>query len=431
MVFKNFTYKLFLFFWPLVMLNYYLLMRFGYNLTIYIVDIPLGFFAFKAFNLWSKSRNNQFVSILGLYAFYVLFSVVAYAGNGTPIQCFFQTIPHYFLPICFAFIGYSLPDERNYYKFYLYACAICFIIGFYLMAAFPPYYVDYLKTVQEHGDYNREDLMEMTRFCSFLGSSYNISYLSVPALTLALAASSKRDSGIKRWVCYIIAIVSFIAAIICQQRIAIFFAISVVLLFACYSYVRGNRSQIVLYIVITAFIFYIVGDFIVNLEVFDSLKENVTGRFEKMNFSTAMSTRSGQYSSFDRATWWSYIIGLGMGSCGHLVIPYNLQAVYDGEFVKTFYEFGLVGTILLSMLIFITLVRGVKLFKYVYPEFLIMLFFLGACIGASALTYFIFNSMFWFSMGMIWNRGCLENRRKEISKNKSINDSNNNIYNGD
>ena len=420
MIYKNLTYRLFIVFWPLIMLNYFLLMRTGYNLTLLFVYAPLVFFAVKAFEIWSKNKNNQFIVLLGLYACYVLASVVCYAFNGTPIVCYYRTILNYFLPICFAFIGYSLSDDNKYYKYYLYSCAFCFIVGFYLMATFPPYYVEYLQTtVQDHEDFGRQDLMESIRFCSFLGSSYNISYISIPALILSLSFASKPETGIKKWLCYVIAMVSFVAAIICQQRIAIFFAIIIVLFYSYYILKHGNNKLVFVYILLTVLIVSVVGSYIQGLEVFDSLRENVLDRFHKMDVSVAMSSRTGQYTGFSRATWWSYIIGLGMGSCGHLVIPFNLEGVYDGEFVKTFYEFGIIGSAIFALLVLLTLVRGIKLFKYLHQEFFIMLFFLGACVGASALTFFIFNSMFWFAMGRIWNKGYL-NMRREYTRSNSI-----------
>ena len=403
------------------MLNYYLLMRLEYNLTVFLVDIPLVLFVFKAFGIWSKNRNSQFVILLGAYAFYILLSIVAYAFNGVPIECYFHTILNYYIPLCFAFIGYSISDDNKYYKYYLYACAFCFIVGFFLLATFPPYYVDYLKTaIQDHEDFGRQDFMESTRFCSFLGSSYNISYISIPALILSLSFSSKPHVGGNKWLYYIIAAVSFVAAIICQQRIAMFFALFVALFYGFYLFVKGNRNLIFGYVVIVITIVVFLGSYVEGLEVFDSLKENVLDRFGKMDVSVAMSSRTSQYSGFSRATWWSYIIGLGMGSCGHQVLAYNLEGVFDGEFVKTFYEFGILGTILFTTVVFMTTVRGIKHFKYLNQEVLIILFFLGACVGASALTYFIFNSMFWFAMGKIWNKNYLSSQINSYNSRKSI-----------
>ena len=82
----------------------------------------------------------------------------------------------------------------------------------------------------------------------------------------------------------------------------------------------------------------------------------------------------------------------------------NLKAIADGEFIKLFYEFGIVGMILLACVILPTLLRGIKFFKLYYVEVVIILFYLAAGIAADSLTLFVFSIMFWYSLGRIWNK---------------------------
>lgn len=407
------TYKLFIFYWPLVMLNYFLLMSTKINLTMLLVDLPLVLFAFKALTIMVNNSKGQLIPLYCLFALYVILSFIPYLFNDTPEICYFKGIQYYFVPLLFAPLGCSYSSDYDYNKSYLFACTACFVIGFFLYATLPPYYVAFLAEVQGYEGFSQDELMGLTRFSSFLPGSYNISYLSVPALTLSLAYASNPQTKMKGWLCYTIALISFIAAILCQQRIAMFFAVMVVAFYMFYLSKRGNIKLVIIIIAAAVILFVVMYNYVSRMEFFDTLQENIIGRFKKMDFSDAMSSRTGQYQSFSRATWWSYAIGLGMGSCGHLVIPYNLQAIYDGEFVKTFYEFGLIGTSIFIALTIVTLLRGVKHFKYLHSEVLIMLFFLGACVGASALTFFIYNSMFWFSMGRIWNKDYLSLCKKK------------------
>ena len=411
------TYKLFILYWPIVMINYFLLMSTKINLTILLVDVPLVLFAYKSLKILNQSKRDDFVTFWGIFAVYVLFTVVAYAFNGTPIVCYFLGIQYYFVPLCFAPLGYYFSSDYKYNKSYLYACAICFAVGFFLYATLPPYYVSFLAEEQGYEQFGQDELFGITRFSSFLPGSYNISFLSVPALILSLSYSVNQNAGIKKRLCFLIASISFVAAIICQQRIAMFFAVFVVLFYSFYLSRHGNRTIVFVAIGVIVILALIINNYVSEMPFYDALQESVLGRFEKMDVSVALSERTGQYSTFNRATWWSYIVGLGMGSCGHLVIPYHLQAIYDGEFVKTFYEFGLIGTSLFTILTIMTLLRGVKLFRYLHSEVLIMLFFLGACVGASALTFFIYNSMFWFAMGRIWNKNYLALRKQEMARN--------------
>ena len=416
MLFKNLTYKLFVFYWPLVMFNYFLLMSTKINLTVLLVDLPLAIFVLKAVSICFKNSRDQFVFLFAIFAVYILLTGFAYAFTETPIMCYFKGIQYYFIPLCFAPLGYKLTSNYEYNKLFLYACAACFVIGFYLYATLPPNYMEYLAEVQGYENFSQDELFGAFRFSSFLPGSYNISYLSVPALILSLAYSSNQYAGIKKWLCYIIAGISFVAAIICQQRISMAFAILVVVFYILYFARRGNGKIFIVVIGIVALLVIVINNFISEMPFFDALQEGILGRFEKMNVSVAMSTRTGQYTSFDRETWWSSITGLGIGSCGHLAIPYNLKTINDGEFVKIYYEFGIIGTVFFAVFVFATLLRGVRFVRYLHAEVLIMLFFLGACVGASALTFFIYSSMLWFATGRIWNKDYLKLRRQEIIK---------------
>lgn len=420
MTFDKITYKLFILYWPLVMLNYFLLMSTKINLTIFLVDVPLVFFMLKSVLICSKNNKNQFVAFFSICLALILLTIGDYVFNDTPFVCYLQALQYYVAPLCFAPLGYSLATNHDYNKYYIYACAACFVIGFYLYATLPPYYMTYLAEVQGFENYRQEELMGLTRFSSFLPGSYNISYLSVPALILSLAYSSNEHANIKKWLSYVIAVISFIAAILCQQRIAMFFAVFVVVFYLFYFSNRGNKKFIIIVLGVVLLLFAIINHFVSEMAFFDVLKENIIDRYQKMDFSVAMAERTGQYSGFNRATNWSYFTGLGLGSCGHLAIPYNLQTINDGEFVKTFYEFGFFITLLLFILVLITLVRGLRLFKFLNAEVLIMIFFLGACFGASALTFFIYSSMFWFAMGRIWNKNYLALRKQEYAKNQIV-----------
>lgn len=398
------------------MFNYLLLMSTKINLTLLLVDAPLVLFVLKAYSICAKNYSNLFISIFSLFSLYVLLSGFAYCLNGTPPICYLKGIQYFFVPLTFAALGYSFSCNYDYYKLYLYSCATCFVIGFFLYTTLPPYYMEYLAEVQGFEGFSQDELMGAFRFSSFLPGSYNISFLSVPALIMSLSLSSNSKSGMNRWLCYFIAAISFIAAIICQQRIAMFFAIVVVLFYSFYFFKHGNKKLLFVCVGIFILLIIAINLYLSEMELFDALKDRIFDRFEKMDVSVAMSSRTGQYSGFSRETWWSCMVGLGMGSCGHLVIPYGIQSINDGELVKTFYEYGMFGTTLFAVLVIVTLLRGIKLFRFVHPEVLIMLFFLGASVGASALTFFIYNSMFWFSMGRIWNQNYLALRRQEMSK---------------
>lgn len=403
----------FTYFFPIFMIDYYLIMR-GVNLNTVVMLPIFALLGIKAIEIANKNNSNQFLRYVSIFLLYSLLTVVLYIFNDAPVSCYTSNFRQFVFPILFAYLGCAYSKNNEFNKWYLIACAFCFVLGFYLYATAPSYYVNYLHEAQsnwwfaEERDYvNETNILEFSRFSSFFTSSYIICFFSIPALILSLAYSldEKRPLG-KPW-CYAIAVVSFIAAIICLQRIAIAFSIVIVSFYGLFAgRISGGRNWSTTWLAYVVIIFAAVVVFgqIAHLDWFDRIAEHVGGRIEVLNFTQAMSDRMGQYESFDRATSFSYIFGLGLGSCGHAAGAAGLKAIYDGEFVKLFYEFGIVGCVLFALPILSTLRRGLKSFNDYHAEVFITLFYLAAGVGADSLTFFVYSAMFWFAMGRIWNK---------------------------
>lgn len=403
----------FVYFYPIFMIDYYLIMR-GVNLNTVVMLPIFVLLGIKAIEIASKNYNNQFVRYVSIFLLYSLFSVVFYIFNDTPLSCYSSNFRQFVFPIIFAYLGYSYSKDNEFNKWYLIACAFCFVIGFYLYATGPSYYVSYLNEARSNLWYEAENkyldetnILEFTRFSSFFTTSYIISFFSIPALILSLAYSIDEKSPLGKPWCYAIAAVSFIAAVICQQRIAIVFSILIVLFYGLFAgRFSGGRKMATTwfaYVVIIIVAVVVFGQ-IAHFDWFGILSERVGSRFDAMNFMLAMSERTNQYESFDRATGISYIFGLGLGSCGHAAGAAGLKAIHDGEFVKMFYELGFVGCVLFALPILSTLRRGLKNFKYYHAEVFVILFYLVAGVGSDSLTFFVYSAMFWFTMGRIWNK---------------------------
>lgn len=410
-----FTYSI-----PIIMVVYYLIMR-GINLNSFIV-LPIFFFlTLKAIHIAVHNQNNPFVKMMNAFLSYCLLSGLFYAINNVPISCYFDTFRTFIFPFVFAYLGYNYSFDYEFNKWYLYGCTFCFVVGIYLYLVGPGYYTAWLSSVRDSGALydpviNETNILEFTRFSSFFTTSYAISCFSIPTLIISLAFSMKRDSGVPKIWCYVIAFISFISAMLCQQRIAISFALIYVIFYGLFlgklSNKNSNIGTIIAYVFISVFTISILGS-ISHYDWFERVSELVTRRFELMDFADAMNHRTGQYTSFDRVTDWSQIVGLGMGACGHAAIHVGLKGVADGEFVKSFYEYGIVGCSMLALLLISTLIRGVRYFKAFHVEVLIMVFYLAAGIGSNSLTFYLYSIMFWYSLGRIWNIGYLNRLRKE------------------
>ena len=403
----------FTYFFPVLMIDYYLIMR-GVNLNTILMLPIFALLGIKAIVIAFKFSTNQFVMLMNCFLLYSLLTGFFYLFNDTPFNCYTNTLREFVFPIMFAYLGCVFSKDDEFFKWYIIACAGCFVIGFYLYLAGPDYYTIFLNDVRQNLWYAGENkyldetnILEYMRFSSFFTTSYAISFFSIPALTLSLSYAISKNRPISKPWCYVFAIASFLAALLCQQRISIAFAFIVIIFFGFFSKhitpsKKKNSLWLVYFVVIVIAIF--IFDFIAQTGWYERVSGMVGARFNAMSFSKAMLERTGQYSSFDRATGFSYIFGLGLGSCGHLAGAAGLRAIHDGEFVKLFYEFGFVGCSILLGIIVFTLIRGIKFFKLYYAEVIIIIFYLAAGIGSDSLTFFIFSVMFWFSMGRIWNK---------------------------
>ncbi len=406
-IYYGFTYCI-----PIIMVVYYLIMR-GINLNSYIVLPIFALLTLEAVKIAIKHSGDKFVKMMNLFMIYCLGSGVLYAFNDAPFSCYIATFRTFVFPVIFAYLGYYYSRDFEFNKWYVWGCVFCFVVGMYLYFTTPSYYLSYLVETQETGfkglesGVNESNILEFTRFSSFFSTSYAVSCFSIPALIISQSFSLREDAPIKKFWCYLISFVSFVAAMICQQRIAMAFAILILLFFALYSAKLTNAQKgwetIFVYIFIGIIVAVLIGA-ISQMSWFQFGVDVVSHRFEAMSFDEAMGLRTSQYTSFDRATDWSFITGLGLGSCGHAAVFAGLKGIADGEFVKTFYEMGVLGCFFWALLIITTLIKGLRQFKLYYMEVLIVVFYLAAGIGSNSLSFFIYSIMFWYSVGRIWNK---------------------------
>lgn len=408
---KKSIYIVFTYLFPILMLDYYLILR-GLNLNTIIV-LPIFFvLTVLAVKIGVTNSRDSFIQSMNIFLGYSLLTGMFYAFNDAPFSCYIDTLRSFVFPIIFAYLGCKYSKDNEFNKWYIYGCAFCFIIGFYLFLEAPSYYVRFIFEARENAfnarfDLNEANIMDYTRFSSFFTTSYAISCLSIPALILSLSYALKSKNGILRIFYYVVAVSSFVAAFLCQQRIAMGSSIVVAVFWIFYSRkltnTRGSVGILLAYIAILILSLYVLG-LIISYEWFGRVSDQLTVRWDQMEFGEAMGMRTGQYLSFNRQTDFSFFFGLGLGSCGHAAVAHGLKAIADGEFIKLFYEFGIVGMILLACVILPTLLRGIKFFKLYYVEVVIILFYLAAGIAADSLTLFIFSIMFWYSLGRIWNK---------------------------
>lgn len=214
------------YFFPIFMIDYYLIMR-GVNLNV-ILGLPFIsiFYLYGIIKIIMPSKTTIY-NLWQLWFGYSIISGICYLFNGIPSSCYLWALRSTIFPFLFVILGYNFGDLRINRNF-LIACGFCFIVGFYLYFVGPSYYTTFLREVRESTWYMKtssettaEQLLEVTRFCSFFTTSYAISFFSISALTFSLHyIVYEKLSPINKNLNYIICIVSFVAAFLCQQRVA-------------------------------------------------------------------------------------------------------------------------------------------------------------------------------------------------------------------
>ena len=393
---------------------------FGYDSNNYL-DYPLMLIVgYKGVSLILKGSNNQVFKLFTAFFVYCAFSGFFYLLNGVPFRCYFISAQLLLLPMIFFYYGCKFnPSNDEFEKMFIYGCTFCFLVGFYLYIARPSFYVAAVERATANlsdSDLAGRDLVDYVRFGSFFGNSYPVEFFSVPTLILSLYYLNKKY--IKKIVLYIAAISAFVAAFICIQRASVAGAMGVLIFYFFY---KGKGGKMKITLILSAFVifaFVIFADIISSTDSYENLNLQFNDMLSRFDFSQAMDERKYQYKEFNRSSFVSDIVGLGLGTCGHQARYFGLQTINDNQYMLLFREFGLIGCLLLLIVIVRSIVRGLKNFKIYYPQLLILGFFLFAFLGSEPLEVAYVSCVFWFSLGRIWNSDYYIRRKQELSNGK-------------
>ena len=399
-------------FYPVYMLIYFFLM-FDIHLTTYIglpIVILVSLFSVGyMMKFLLSTHKNTGVRLMLIWSLYNLLSIVMYAINGLPLDCYIHGLRVYFFSTMFFYIGANECDiGDNFYNWFLASCGFFFIVGLYLYIVTPSYYVNYMLQARQNTEWldsqfvDENNIMSFLRFSSFMPSSYISSALSVSCVTTAFAYLFRKKE-ISNILFYVLALLGILGAVLCQQRIAMACVVIALVVYAIYG-CRKNNKTILLILVsfIGCFVFLSALSF--SNERFGEISDMILNRLEAMNFKTAMDARSGQYERAMDEIYKYFVFGKGMGAGGHSATAHGAIGIHDGEFYHFALEFGLVGLMVFIALIANSLYRGMKNFSAYTIETCIIVYLLLSCIGENALSQsYLIGPIFWFSLGRIWN----------------------------
>lgn len=400
---------------PLVMLYQFLYfmgintrMLFGFLL----VGVMLGFASRKG------NSGNPFAKLVFGFILYGLASGILFLFHEVPFLSYVIEVDKYLCAMAFFFIG---GDRNNtgddYEKFFLWACLVCFLVGFYLYFFPPSWYSRQLVAMRALRWYKSAasefTILDYSRFSSFWGTSYAMSFFGVTALGFSFLevdiGSTRRD----RLLGWLGVFVCWTACILSQERIAMACSTLTVGVHLLYTGVV-ERKQYALWLAAG------IGVAVLALAFLDSdalegrfsvVAEQLQRRTEDMSFDTAMSTRTYQYENALK-DWNSVLVGYGVGSASGYARSQQFMGVNDGNYVKILYEQGVVGLAWFALILLGSLVQGIRHFRYCRFETGILVFFMLAAIGSNA---FCINALyvmpFWYALGRIWNPLELKRRK--------------------
>lgn len=402
-------YKILSFVFPLLFLIAYFQTR-GvlppqYSPTTGVIVWPLRllliYVGLKGFVIYRKKNYLVFFFLV-----YSVFTIVSYLLNGFPLELYLLCCIFFLCPVLFIYVG--LDANRDYYywfyKSYFWACVACCTIGIFLFFVRPEWYnTAVIAMTSEHFDgvFEDEKLLEWSRFSSYLGDSYDISYITMACVPIGLFLWSNEEEKRKSTLYLIATIILYFSSLLCQQRAAMLATTLAIIGFVC---IRNQKNAI------RILLFFLLVSIIVGLILIyagdNEVVSLITTRFGQMSYNEAMGERVNQHE-WVLSSWNNYFFGEGIGSASGFARKYNMVRITDGAYWEILYELGVFGFIVFIFILLSALIRALKYKRHLFIELSILASFMIAMLGACPFVYFFYMFPFWFAIGRIMNKDYL------------------------
>ena len=400
---------------PVLIIEYFFLM-FGFNIHRILVTPMILLMDMLSFILIIKtllSNNTTGTRLFMVWFIINIMSAVAYRYNGMPFSCYISMLRPYIFPMFFFLLGIDKDvDKSLFYKYYLIASVFSFVVGIILYFTTPSFYLEYLSGIISNnwqgGNSSVDYIVDTFRMGSFFGSSYAISFLSVPAMCIALGNTLKKGAH-ENWLMFIVSIISWLSALLCQQRVAMAFSTFVIIYYYIISRSRVNGT----YILTTGIVVGVIGIIAIigTNDRYSFVLESLKNRTEEMSFIKAYEgSRTNQVVSTIAATD-NFILGDGIGARSSQARKIGKPGVSDVEYIRLLSENGIIGLLLFLLITLCSIIRVFSCRREFFTEIMIIGFFLFAMIGSNALSInHLYSTVFWFSLGTIWKRYKINNK---------------------
>lgn len=407
------SYKLLDYIYPLYFVVAFFDMYLG-NIGIYIYIKYFSFIILLLFGIKiyvNCTNYKSMKSIFTLFLLYNLCSIIWYVINGVPFQCYFNEIFNSIPAMFFFYIGMSERRvEERFFRYFLYSCTICMLIGFYLYLATPGWYIASKTALANNQwyvqyNYSENDISSSMRFSSYLTDTYEADVFAIFAFGIAISFLFNKKNYYSYKLSYLFIFINLVAAIMTQQRVAMAGVSAYFIFFILWGYKNNNRKEASkMILIVVLFLFLLIP---VAIKYFadriDLILELLTGRMENMSMTKAMGERNYQIKLLTDH-WMNPIFGHGIGAGGSLARSLGHPGVSDCSYIEMLYEIGVVGFIFYFYILLKTSFRGIKYLRYYIAELCMIGFVAVACIGSNTLTMgFLAITPFWYCLGRIWN----------------------------
>lgn len=377
----------------------------NFVITIVKASVILLFFVC----LRNKSSNQSIKGVVSFFILYILLSGWKYIDGSRPFYCYYDAFNNFILPMLLFYVGYNYDTKDKMYMSFGIAFSIPLVLTLVDYILLSPWYLNYLVEFRHDDGVSADYVLNFLHFSGPFVEPYYVMYLGFPVLAYILERIMiKKERSI---ILYVLLSVFFVSLILCQQRTAMLSAVFALLYFAYFSKNGKMLVSILAVFTIIVGLFLLRGD----AERISIIQDLLADRAENMSFSSAFGQR--QNAVFRVFPLWSdYIFGDGVGFYSHAAFYSGYISVNDCGWIKLLVENGVLGVLFFLIIIVKSLLRGLKL-KF-YSESLVILFYMLAMVGSDSLSMDISHSLFfWYSIGYIWNKNVLQNRRNLNPKN--------------
>ena len=343
--------------------------------------------------------NNPGSIRLFLIGGYIVLSLIMYLIKLYPIQLYLNGLYCYVFPVTFFFLALQYSDDEieKFRKITFYGLILVYIIGMYLYFVEPQWYMAWKASKLEDlfGDRTENYLTGYRFFTSYFTHPYFVGYSAIWVVSYLCSKIRKADKF--PILLFIMLLITIFAEFLTQQRASVVIVVAILFWHTFKETKNGNFR--ITYIVIFAVL--LVSYYII--KYYDEL-ELLLSRYMSILDGTVLNDgREEQWRSVYK-NFNNFILGEGFNSVGHDALNYNMPVIADGEFFKDFYEYGILGCLLLYSFFLKTISIAYRYRKIYEIELPVVVGLIAIKYGANPFEMTNIIPLYWFSAGVIWRK---------------------------